>query len=112
MSEATTQETAVAEQRPEPWPDRLHVNEDQFRAFGTGLGYTVNAHVEQSGRQCSGVAYIRATPEREAAPDLLAALRELLDISKTDAWNGSMRLDDALEDARAATAKAKAAPSI
>jgi hypothetical protein len=33
---------------------------------------------------------------------LAAALIELLEISKTDAWNGSMRLDDALEDARKA----------
>lgn len=34
---------------------------------------------------------------------LAAALRELLEISKTDAWSeGSMRLDDALVDAREA----------
>lgn len=42
-----------------------------------------------------------------AAGKLLNALNELLEISKTDAWGeGSMRLDDALSDARTAIAAA------
>lgn len=42
-----------------------------------------------------------------AAGKLLNALNELLEISKTDAWGeGSMRLDDALADARAVVAAA------
>lgn len=42
----------------------------------------------------------------DAAPDLLAALRELMEISRTDEWSeGSGRLDDALADARAALAR-------
>lgn len=41
-----------------------------------------------------------------AAPEMYEALRALLDVSKTDDWNGSAKLDDALEAARAALAKA------
>ena len=82
-------------------PNDFDEDEDSLGVWQEPDGYTRVARTSDMGPTAKANAYLIA-----AAPEMYEALRALLDVSKTDDWNGSAKLDDALEAARAALAKA------